>query len=111
MDISIPKKAKSLPNKLVKPISPLTRPKKDELEPWGYTFCICNKSPGDSSSAKYVIKIPRFGSGTPEERIIFKELVHKSLVGQNVTTDPPMYECMERVLKVTPKLYFISRIT
>ena len=45
------------------------------------------------------IKIPRFDSGTPEEWIMFLDIVQKSLLGQNITTGQPMYECMERVLK------------
>ena len=98
MDYQIPKKAKSLPSKLVKPIIPLPRPEKNELDPLEHIDCTCHNTPGDSKSDKYVIKIPRFGSSTPEEWIIFMNKVQKSLVGQNVTIGPPMYECMERVL-------------
>ena len=50
-----------------------------------------HNTPGDSTSGKYVIKIPRLDSGTPEEWIVFVDLVQKALVGQNVTTGPPMY--------------------
>ena len=67
MDYQIPKKAKSLLSKLVKPIIPLARPEKDELDPSGHIDYTCHYTPGDSSSGKYVIKIPRFGSGTLEE--------------------------------------------
>ena len=35
----------------------------------------------------------------PEVWIIFVYLVQKALVGQNVTTCPTMYKCMERTLK------------
>ena len=56
-----------------------------------------------------MIKIPRFDSGTPEEWIIFVDLVQKVLVGQNVTTGPPMYECMERVLKDDTKVEFTQK--
>ena len=45
-----------------------------------------------------MIKIPRSDSGTPEEWIIFVDLVQNALVGQNATTGPPMYKCIERVL-------------
>ena len=37
------------------------------------------------------------------------DLVQKSLVGQNVTTGPPMYECMERVLKGDAKAEFLQQ--
>ena len=60
---------------------------------------MCYDTPGDSTSGKYVIKIPRFDFGAPEEWVIFIDLVQKVLLGQNVTTVPPIYECMERVLK------------
>ena len=82
MDYRIPKKGKSCPSKLVKPIIPLIRTEKDGLEPYKYidhTYC---KTPGDSTSGKYMINIPIFGSSTPEEWIIFMNLVQNSLVGQ-----------------------------
>ena len=68
----------------------------------------CHNTPRDTTSGKYVIKIPRFDSGTPVEWIIFVNLV-KSLLGQNVTTDPPMYKCMERVLKGYTKAEFLQQ--
>ena len=46
-----------------------------------------------------MIKIAIFDSGTTEQWIIFVDLVQESIVGQNVTTGPPMYKCMERMLK------------
>ena len=35
----------------------------------------------------------------PEEWIFFVDLVQKALLSQDVTTGPPMYECMEWVMK------------
>ena len=67
MDYQIPKKAKSHPSELVKPIIPFARPEKNELDPSEYINYKCHYTPGDSTSGKYVIKIPRFESGTPEE--------------------------------------------
>ena len=60
---------------------------------------MCYNTLGETASAKYVIKIPRFDSSTPEEWIIFVDLIQKSLVEQNVTTSPPIYKCLETVLK------------
>ena len=37
------------------------------------------------------------------------DLVQKALVGQNVTIDPPMYKCMERVLKNDTKAKFTQQ--
>ena len=53
-----------------------------------------------------MIIIHRFDSGTPEEWIIFVDLAQKALVGQNVTTGPPMYKWMERVIKDDDKAKF-----
>ena len=39
-----------------------------------------------------------FGSGTLEECIVFVVLVWKKLNGQRITSSPPIYEGMERVL-------------
>ena len=104
----IPKKPKTHPSKLVIPIIPLARPDKDVLDALEYIDQTCHKTPGDTTLGKYVITIPRFDSGTPEEWIIFVDLVQKSLVGHNITTGPPMYECMERVLKGDTKAEFVQ---
>ena len=82
MYYSIPKKAISQPKELVKPIFPHARPENDELDPLEYIDCTCHNIPGDSMSREYVIKILRFGTGTPEEWIIFMELVQKILEGK-----------------------------
>ena len=37
------------------------------------------------------------------------DLVQKALLGQNVTTGPPMYQFMEKVLKVDAKAKFTQR--
>ena len=64
---------------------------------------------GVTTLQKYVIKIPRFDPGTPEEWIIFVDLVQKSLVGQNITTGPLMYKCMLRVLKGDAQAEFLQQ--
>ena len=76
---------------------------------WSLLTIRVTNIPGDTTSGKYVIKIPRFDSGTPEEWIIFVDLVQKSLKGQNVSTGPPMYKCMERVLKGDAKAEFLQK--
>ena len=106
---TIPIKAKSYPIKLMRPIIPLARPENNEFHALEYIDHMCCNTPRDTTSEKHIIKIPRFDSGTPEEWIIFVYLVQKSLVGQNVTTGPPMYECMERVLKGDAKAEFLQQ--
>ena len=94
---------------MVKSNNSLTITEKDELDALEYIDHTCHNTPRDTTSGKYVIKIPRFDSGTPEEWIIFVHLVQKSLVGQNVTSDPPMYKYMERVLKGDAKAEFLQQ--
>ena len=77
----IPKKTKPYLSKLVKPITPLARPEKNKLDALEYIDHMCHDYPGDITSGKYLTKIPRFDSGTPEEGIFFVDLVQKSLVG------------------------------
>ena len=84
---------------LVNPIIPLEHPEKEHLKPSIYVDHTCHNTPGNSTSGKYMIKISRFDFGMPVEWIIFVDLVQKALVGQNVTAGPPMYKCMEWVLK------------
>ena len=74
---AMPKKTKTHPSELIKPTIPLHRPGKDELDASEYVNHTCHNNPGDNTSLKYVIKLPRFDSGTPEEWIIFVDLVWK----------------------------------
>ena len=104
----IPKKNNAYPCKLVKPIIPLTRPEKDELDASDYIDHRCHNTRRDTTSGKHIIKIPRFNFSTPEEWIIFMYPVQKSLVEQNVTTGPPMYKCIERLLKGDAKDNFLQ---
>ena len=67
MKDKIPRKNKSKPQELVNSIIQLERPEKEDLEPIEYIDHTCHNTPGDSNSGKYVIKIPRFDSGTPED--------------------------------------------
>ena len=65
----------------MKPIIPLARIEKDVPEPSKDIDHTYHITPGDTTSGKYIIKVPRFGSGTPEDWIIFVDLVRKRLVG------------------------------
>ena len=60
---------------MVKPIIPLARPENDELEPSKYFNQTCHNTQGGITSRKYMIQTHRFDSGTPEEWIIFIEIV------------------------------------
>ena len=97
------------PSKLVKPISPLTRPENNELEASEFINHTSHNTHTDTTSGKNLIKIPRLDSGTPEEWILFVNLVQKSFVGQNMTAGSPIYKCMERMLKGDVKAEFLQQ--
>ena len=80
IEVQIPKK-KTHPSKLVKPIILLARPETDELDALEYIDHMCHNTSRDTTSGNYIIKIPKFDSGTLEEWIIVMDLVKKSLVG------------------------------
>ena len=67
MDFTIPKMIKGHLSKLEKLIIPLARPEKDGLEPSEYIDHTSHNTSTDCISGKYIMKIPRFGSDTPEE--------------------------------------------
>ena len=81
MEDKIPKKNKSKSQELVNPIIPLGRPEKEDLKLCKYLDHTCHNTSGDSTSGKYVIKIPRLDSGTLEEWIIIVDLVQNDLLG------------------------------
>ena len=63
----IPKKTKTYPSKLGKPTIPLVRPEKDDLDASKHIDHTWHNIPGNTTSGEYLIKIPRFDSGTTEE--------------------------------------------
>ena len=82
---------------------------KEDLEKNKCIDHMCHNAPGNSTSGKQVLKFLRFNDGVAEECIIFVDLVQMALAGQNVTTGPPMYKFMERVLKGNAKAEFTQQ--
>ena len=65
------------------------------------------KGPGDNTIDKYVIKVPNYDSGNPEEWINFvEEVVNKCFVGQNISSGPQMYQLIQRALQDDAKAQF-----
>ena len=93
---------------MVKPIIPPATTEKYELDALEYINHTCHNTPRDTTSEEYIIKIPRFDSGTLEEWIIFVDLVQKSLAQQNSTAGPLMYKRIKRVLKGDTKDKFLK---
>ena len=70
---------------------------------------MCHNTSEDDTLGKYIIKNLGFDSGTPEDWIIFVNLVQKSLEGQNFTIGPPLCMYMERVMKGDAKAEFLHQ--
>ena len=95
MNERIPKNGKV--NNYQTPIIQLERTVVQDKKDIKYIKHTCHNTPGDSTTDKYVIKVPIYDSGHPEEWIIFTELVHKCLVGQNIV----IYSCSVQLIKYT----------
>ena len=54
--------------------------------------------PTEEASTTYNLSIPFFGDGSPEELLIFLNLLNKVYVGQNVTDGPGKYALIRRLL-------------
>ena len=88
------------------PIIALERARSSERKDQKYIEHTCYNTPGDNKTGKYVIQVPIYDSGHPEEWINFVELVNKCIIGQNITTGPQMYQLAVRVLQGDAKAQF-----
>lgn len=88
------------------PIIPLERAKASDSKDQRYIEHTCYNTPGDSKTGKYVIQVPIYDAGHPEEWINFVELVNKCIAGQNITAGPQMYQLVLRVLQGDAKAQF-----
>ena len=88
------------------PIIALERARSSDSKDQKHIEHTCYNTPGDSKTGKYVIQVPIYDSGNPEEWINFVELVNKCIIGQNITTGPQMYQLALRVLQGDAKAQF-----
>ena len=84
---------------LVNPIIPYERPKDKELKKGDCVNLKCHVVPADTNSNTYEIHVPYFGTGSPEEWLIFLDRLWKGITGQNASTGPARFEQCERSLK------------
>ena len=84
---------------LVNPIIPYERPMDKELKKGDYGNLKCHVVPADPNSNTYEIHVPYFGTGSPEEWLIFLDRLWKCITGQNASTGPARFEQCERSLK------------
>ena len=66
-------------------IIPLERPEKKSLEKGQYEqLTLYNNPSTPDTSTTFKIDVPYFGTGTPEEYLLFKKQVDKVIVGQGL---------------------------
>ena len=54
--------------------------------------------PDDKDSSTYELRTYLFCDGSPEEWLEHKKVIKKCLVGQNITTGPPQFAMLRRLL-------------
>lgn len=62
-------------------------------------------NPTDEKS-RYILKVPYFKEGTPEEWLTFETKLQDVYVGQQLTTDPMQYQMARRLLQGEPLQQF-----
>ena len=91
----IPKKKKGW---VIKPAIKLERPEVKVLKKGEYISPNCLTVPGDPDSPSYTIQLPYYCDGSPEEYLIWRDLLQKALLGQNITDGPTMFNYTENVM-------------
>ena len=97
-NLEIAKKRFKCRTPLLHPIRDLERPlenifKKDKCRTIKY-----HNIHGTPESESYVINLPIYRRGTPEEQLAWKDKLLKALVSQRINTGPQRYICTERLL-------------
>ena len=91
---------------LVNPIIYMERPLEKALKKDEDIAIKYNNTPGDNDCASYEINLPYNGGGTPEEWLVWKNKLLKSLDGQSISTAPLQYTFTERLLTGDVKATF-----
>ena len=80
-------------------IIPLERPIKEELVKGEYKSLRLHTDPLDTDSPFYTVNIGYFGSGNPEEYLLFVQDLDKVIVGQNLMSVPKRIATTKHLLK------------
>ena len=70
----------------------------------GFITHTCYNAPGDNSTGKYIIKIPIYTSGDPEDKLCLT--YQQIFVKQYIATGPQMYQPVQRALQSGAKAQF-----
>ena len=71
-----------------------------------YIAIKCHNTPGDCDGRSYEINLPYFGGGSPEEWLVWKDKVLKTLDDQSISMAPQRYTFIERLLTGDAKATF-----
>lgn len=82
----------------VPPVIPYERPVKKQLKKDEFLTYKLQSDPENSESPTYELTVPFFGTGTPEELLIFLRDIRKVIIGQNLHTGPTKYALLRRCL-------------
>lgn len=77
---------------------PLARPASEDLKKNECLTLKLRTDPNDAASQTYELTVKFFRTGTAEEWLIFMRDLKRILVGQNVTTGPPKYAMIRRLI-------------
>ena len=83
------------------PPIPLEEPDKKKTTKDSVLELKLRSNPTDEKSG-YILKVPYFKEGTPEEWLAFKTKLRDVFVGQQLTTGPMQYQMARRLLKGEP---------
>ena len=84
--------------RFVPPVISLERPVESQKRKDQFLTFKLRSVPTEEASTTYDLSIPFFGNGSPEELLIFLNLLSKVFAGQNVTTGPGKYAIIRRLL-------------
>lgn len=97
--IPTPKTVQDIGGKrFVPPVIPFERPGETQKRKDQFLTFKLRSVPTEEGSTTYDLSIPFFDQGSPEELLIFLNLLGKVFVGQNVTTGPQKYAITRRLL-------------
>lgn len=88
----------SIPRTMAPPPIPLNRPATVELKKGDYVTVKLRSVPSEENSQTYDLNIGIFRSGTAEAFLEFRRNLKKAIVGQHITTGPPMFSMARRLM-------------
>ena len=89
--MKIAKKKLRMQTPLVNPIIDLERPLEKVLKKGAYIANKYHNTSADNDSGFYEINLPYYGGESPEEWLVWKDKLFKTLDGQSISTGPNMH--------------------